>query len=127
MTSGLKPSSAHAHSACLACCGPAYAHAQPARCGLAACSRSPRANEAGPGATPQRSGARAGAHAARVTADDARTAPHRGASGYGMSHGKIFTVSTQGARRTRLTWLGGRAMRRQKLTGVVDDAEAQRR
>jgi hypothetical protein len=28
-------------------------------------------------------------------------------SGYGTSHGKVFTVSTQGARRTHLTWLGG--------------------
>jgi hypothetical protein len=29
------------------------------------------------------------------------------ASGYGMSHGKVFSVSTQGAQRTLLTWLGG--------------------
>jgi hypothetical protein len=55
-------------------------------------------------------------------------------SGYGMSHGKVFTVSTQGARANPpdMAWrtnsqLGGGATWRWKLTGADDGAGAQRR
>jgi hypothetical protein len=49
---------------------------------------------------------------ARLTRRPVVRAPHPtmerpATSGYGMSHVKVFTMSTQGTRRTRLTWLGG--------------------
>jgi hypothetical protein len=72
-----------------------------ARCRPSACSRGPRASEASPAQRPL------GALERAVTAEHARraaSAPRPAASGYRASHGKVFTVSTQGARRTCLTW-----------------------
>jgi hypothetical protein len=68
------------------------------------------------GAAPARC---SGARVACLTVSGARTMLHRGVNGYGTSHGKVFTVSTQGTRRTHLTWLGGRATRMRKLTGAA--------
>jgi hypothetical protein len=111
MASGLKPSSAHTHSARLTCCGLAHA----ATHGLPGTGRWPTraAHEPARPARAQRFGAlertRERARLAQQPAvhTPRSTVAQPAGSGYSMSHDKVFTVSTQGARRTRLTRLGG--------------------
>jgi hypothetical protein len=137
MAFGPKPSSARAHSARLAYCGLAHALTRPAQVGTTACSCGPPASEAGPSGAPRRSGANAGARAARVTAGGARAALHRGATGdewlrhepwQGLhrEHPRHTANPPDMARRTN-SQLGGRATRKQRLTGTVDGARAQQR
>jgi hypothetical protein len=72
--------------------------------GPVACSRGPQASEAGPAQRPL--GALERTERATTVERTRRAAPtvQPVTSGYGTSHGKVFTVSTQDARRTCLTW-----------------------
>jgi hypothetical protein len=98
MTSGPKPSSAHTHSARLVCCGSAHV----AMHGLPDADRRPAHGAHQPArlARAQRplDGLKHTEHATMAErARRAASAARPVVSGYGMSHGKVFTMSTQGA------------------------------
>jgi hypothetical protein len=98
MTSGPKPSSAHTHSARLTCYGLAHV----ATHGLPGTGRRPTraANEPVRPARAQRFGTLERAWLTRqpVVRAPRSTVAQPTESGYDTSYGKVFTVSTQGAR-----------------------------